>query len=97
MNLNTLVNDLCRDKKVVDMTNQLSHYNILNKENLMPFSSTYNTNNRVMQIRAIEVLQEKQPEILIVAPGLAARFRIPKHSELLHVPVSAEALYALQV
>ena len=69
MNLNTLVNDLCRDKKVVDMTNQLSHYNILNKENLMPFSSTYNTNNRVMQIRAIEVLQEKQPEILIVAPA----------------------------
>lgn len=69
MNLNTLVNDLCRDKKVVDMTNQLSHYNILNKENLMPFSSTYNTNNRVMQTRAIEVLQEKQPEILIVAPA----------------------------
>ena len=69
MNLNALVNDLCRDKKVVDMTNQLSHYNILNKENLMPFSSTYNTNNRVMQTRAIEVLQEKQPEILIVAPA----------------------------
>lgn len=69
MNLNALVNDLCRDKKVVDMTNQLSHYNILNKENLMPFSSTYNTNNRVMQIRAIEVLQEKHPEILIVAPA----------------------------
>ncbi len=69
MNLNTLVNDLCKDKKVVDMTNQLSHYNILNKENLMPFSSTYNTNNKVMQTRAIEVLEEKQPEILIVAPA----------------------------
>ena len=69
MNLNTLVNELCKDKKVVDMTNQLSHYNILNKENLMPFSSTYNTNNKVMQTRAIEVLEEKQPEILIVAPA----------------------------
>ncbi len=69
MNLNTLVNDLCKDKKVVDMTNQLSHYNILNKENLMPFSSTYNTNNKVMQTRAIEVLEEKQPEIIIVAPA----------------------------
>lgn len=69
MNLNTLVNDLCKDKKVVDMTNQLSHYNILNKENLMPFSSTYNTNNKVMQTRAIQVLEEKQPEILIVAPA----------------------------
>ncbi len=67
MNLNTLVNDLCRDKKVVDMTNQLSHYNILNRENLMPFSSTYNTNNKVMQTRAIEVLEEKQPELIIVA------------------------------
>ena len=69
MNLNTLVNDLCKDKKVVDMTNQLSHYNILNKENLMPFSSTYNTNNKVMQTRAIEVLEEKQPELIIVAPA----------------------------
>ena len=69
MSLNTLVNDLCRDKKVVDMTNQLSHYNILNRENLMPFSSTYNTNNKVMQTRAIEVLEEKQPELIIVAPA----------------------------
>ncbi len=69
MNLNILVNDLCKDKKVVDMTNQLSHYNILNKENLMPFSSTYNTNNKVMQTRAIEVLKEKQPELIIVAPA----------------------------
>ena len=69
MNLNTLVNDLCRDKKVVDMTNQLSHYNILNRENLMPFSCTYNTNNKVMQTRAIEVLEEKQPELIIVAPA----------------------------
>ena len=59
---------LCADLKFVDMTNQLSHYNILNKENLMPFSSTYNTNNKVMQTRGIEVLKELQPEIIVVSP-----------------------------
>ena len=69
MNLNELANDLCADLKFVDMTNQLSHYNILNKENLLPFSSTYNTNNKVMQTRAIEVLEEEQPEIIVVAPA----------------------------
>lgn len=68
MNLNELANDLCADLKFVDMTNQLSHYNILNKENLMPFSSTYNTNNKVMQTRGIEVLKELQPEIIVVSP-----------------------------
>lgn len=69
MNLNELVNELCADLKFVDMTNQLSHYNILDKKNLMPFSSTYNTNNKVMQTRAIEVLKEEQPEIIAVYPS----------------------------
>lgn len=69
MNLNELANDLCADLKFVDMTNQLSHYNILNKENLLPFSSTYNTNNKVMQTRAIEVLKKEQPEIIVVSPA----------------------------
>lgn len=69
MNLNELANELCADLKFVDMTNQLSHYNILDKENLLPFSSTYNTNNKVMQTRAIEVLKEIQPEIIVVAPA----------------------------
>ena len=68
MNLNELANELCADLKFVDMTNQLSHYNILDKQNLMPFSSTYNTNNRVMQTRAIQVLEEEQPEIIAVYP-----------------------------
>ncbi len=68
MNLNELANGLCADLKFVDMTNQLAHYNILDKENLMPFSSTYNTNNRVMQTRAVEVLEEVQPEIIAVYP-----------------------------
>lgn len=69
MNLNELANVLCADLKFVDMTNQLSHYNILDKENLLPFSSTYNTNNKVMQTRAIEVLEEIQPEIIVVFPA----------------------------
>ena len=69
MNLNELANDLCADLKFVDMTNQLSHYNILDKKNLLPFSSTYNTNNKVMQTRAIEVLKEEQPEIIAVYPA----------------------------
>ena len=69
MNLDELVNGLCADLKFVDMTNQISHYNILDKKNLLPFSSTYNTNNKGLQIRAIEVLKEIQPEIIVVSPA----------------------------
>ena len=70
MDLNDLANGLCeKDYQFVDMTNQLAHYNILNKKVLLPFSSTYNTNNRVMQLRAIEVLRELSPEVLVVWPA----------------------------
>lgn len=68
INLNELANDLCKEYQFVDMTNQLSHYNILNKKVLLPFSSTYNTNNKVMQTKAIEVLKELKPEIIVVSP-----------------------------
>lgn len=70
MNLNELANGLCgKGYQFVDMTNQLAHYNILNKKVLLPFSSTYNTNNRVMQTRAIEVLEELKPEVIAVWPA----------------------------
>lgn len=68
MSLNELANNICRDYQFVDMTNQLSHYNILNKKVLLPFSSTYNTNNRVMQTKAIKVLEELKPEVIVVSP-----------------------------
>lgn len=69
MNLNELANDLLADYQFVDMTNQLSHYNILNKKVLLPFSSTYNTNNLTMQERAVSVLEELQPEVIVVSPA----------------------------
>lgn len=69
MNLNELANDLGKEYQFVDMTNQLAHYNILDKKVLLPFSSTYNTNNKVMQTRAVEVLKELQPEIVVVWPA----------------------------
>lgn len=69
VSLNHLANELCKDKyQFVDMTNQLAHYNILDKKVLLPFSSTYNTNNEVMQKKAIEVLSELQPEVIVVGP-----------------------------
>lgn len=68
MELNELANGICRDYQFVDMTNQLSHYNILNKKVLLPFSSTYNTNNKVMQTKAIRVLEELKPEVIVVSP-----------------------------
>jgi len=69
MNLNEIANGLCGDHlQFVDMTNQLSHYNILNKKVLLPFSSTYNTNNKVMQKKAMEVLEELKPEVIVVSP-----------------------------
>lgn len=69
MNLNELALDLCGSYQFVDMTNQLAHYNILNRKVLLPFSSTYNTNNRVMQTRAVQVLQELKPEVIVVWPA----------------------------
>lgn len=69
VDLNHIANELCGDTyQFVDMTNQLAHYNILNKEVLLPFSSTYNTNNELTQTKAIEVLNELQPEVIVVAP-----------------------------
>ena len=69
ISLNHIANELCGDTyQFVDMTNQLAHYNILDKKVLLPFSSTYNTNNEVMQTKAIEVLNELQPEVIVVSP-----------------------------
>ncbi|MCI8417738.1 MAG: hypothetical protein HFI33_09680 [Lachnospiraceae bacterium] len=67
---NHVANELCGETyQFVDMTNQLSHYNILNKKVLLPFSSTYNTNNEVMQKKAIEILCDLQPEVVVVSPA----------------------------
>lgn len=69
ISLNHIANELCGDEyQFVDMTNQLAHYNILDKKVLLPFSSTYNTNNEVMQTKAIEVLNELHPEVIVVSP-----------------------------
>ncbi len=68
MNLNEFIRGLDEKYQFVDMTNQLAHYNILEKKVLLPFSSTYNTNNRVMQTGAIEVLKDLKPEIIVVSP-----------------------------
>lgn len=68
--LNHVAHELCGETyQFVDMTNCLSHYNILNKKVLLPFSSTYNTNNEIMQRKAIEVLQNYQPEVVVVSPA----------------------------
>ena len=70
MNLNELIQKaIWGGHQVIDMTNQLAHYNILNIKVLLPFSSTYNTNNRVMQTKAIEVLEEIKPEVIVVWPA----------------------------
>lgn len=70
ISLNHVANELCADGyQFVDMTNQLSHYVILNKEVLLPFSSTYNTNNEIMQTKAIQVLNERKPEVIVVSPA----------------------------
>ncbi len=69
ISLNHVANELCKSEyQFVDMTNQLSHYTILNKKVLLPFSSTYNTNNEVMQTKAIQVLNELKPEVIVVSP-----------------------------
>lgn len=68
VNLKELAEDL-QEYQFVDMSNQHTHYNILNKEALLPFSSTYNINNKVMQSESIEILKELKPEVILVWPG----------------------------
>ncbi len=69
ISLNHIANELCGEEfQFVDMTNQLSHYTILDKKVLLPFSSTYNTNNEVMQTKAIQVLNDLKPEVIVVSP-----------------------------
>ena len=55
-------------EQVVDMTNQLSHYNILNRENLMPFSSTYNTKQMSRLLDAV-IADCKEQGIDVATPS----------------------------
>lgn len=67
-NLYELTQEL-KEYQFLDMSNQHTHYNILNKEALLPFSSTYNINNKVMQTESIEILEKRKPEVVLVWPG----------------------------
>ena len=69
ISLNYLANEVCNNKyQFVDMTNQISHYVILNKKALLPFSSSYNTSNEITQTISIQVLNDLNPEVIVVSP-----------------------------
>lgn len=52
----------------LDLTNKISHYVIFDKESVLPFTSAYNISNRKMQEKAIALVEEKRPRLILIAP-----------------------------
>lgn len=72
--LNSLKNVKCvldaetKGEAYLDLTNKISHYVILDKEAELPFTSAYNISNRKMQEKAIAMIKENPPELVLLSP-----------------------------
>lgn len=69
-NVKTVIDWEADGNGYVDLTNMISQYVILDKENLLPYTSVYNISNRKMQERAIAVIEEKRPRLILVYPHI---------------------------
>lgn len=56
------------EKGYLDLTNKISHYVIFDRESVLPFTSAYNISNRKMQEKAIALVEEKRPRLILTAP-----------------------------
>lgn len=52
----------------LDLTNKISHYVIFDKESVLPFTSAYNISNTKMQEKAIALVKEKKPHLILLSP-----------------------------
>lgn len=52
----------------LDLTNKISHYVIFDRESVLPFTSAYNISNRKMQEKAIALVEEKRPRLILITP-----------------------------
>ena len=52
----------------VDLTNAIANYVIFDKASVLDYTSGYNISNELMQENAIREIDEKQPELILLAP-----------------------------
>lgn len=67
-NIRTVLEAESEGERYLDLTNRISHYVIFNKESFLPFTSAYNVSNGKMQDRAIALLNEERPGLVLAAP-----------------------------
>ncbi len=56
------------DESYLDLTNKISHYVIMDKESVLPFTSAYNISNAKMQEKAIALVKEERPRLILISP-----------------------------
>ena len=67
-NIKAVLDAELTDESYMDLTNKISHYVIMDKESVLPFTSAYNISNAKMQKKAIELVKEEQPRLIMIAP-----------------------------
>lgn len=67
-NVQTVVNAEAFGESYLDLTNKISHYVILDKESVLPFTSAYNISNEKMQDKAISLIETERPRLILISP-----------------------------
>lgn len=67
-NIQTVFNAELQGERYLDLTNKISHYVIFNKESVLPFTSAYNISNRKMQEKAVALVEDERPRLILVSP-----------------------------
>ncbi|MBP3457917.1 MAG: oligosaccharide repeat unit polymerase [Lachnospiraceae bacterium] len=67
-NVQTVVNTEALGESYLDLTNKISHYVILDKESVLPFTSAYNISNEKMQKKAISLIEAERPRLILISP-----------------------------
>lgn len=67
-NIQTVFAAELQGESYLDLTNKISHYVIFDKESVLPFTSAYNISNRKMQEKAIALIEEERPRLILVSP-----------------------------
>lgn len=68
-NINTVLDGtIGTDGAYVDLTNAVANYVIFDKESPLPYTSGYNISNELMQEKAVRLLKETEPDLILAAP-----------------------------
>lgn len=67
-NIQTVLNAEAAAGSYLDLTNKISHYVIFDMESVLPFTSAYNISNEKMQEKAISLIGEEKPHMILISP-----------------------------